>query len=116
MAFPCNQFGKQEPKPEAEIKTFVESKFNVKFPMFAKIDVNGAKTHPIYTFLKGCFPGDLTWNFSSKFLVDRNGIPVARFEKESWADVESAIVEKLKEKPSDDKTSGASDEKSKSSA
>lgn len=100
MGFPCNQFGGQEPKPESEILQFVRSKFNVKFPMFAKIDVTGANTHPVYKFLLDAFPGDITWNFAAKFLVDRNGVPVARFgRKDKWQDIEAAIIKALEAKP-----------------
>jgi len=95
MGFPCNQFGKQEPQSEAEIEAGVVQKYKVKFPMFAKINVNGANTHPVYKFLKACFPGDVTWNFSSKFLIDRNGVPVARFEKTSWEEIEKEVVKCL---------------------
>lgn len=99
FAFPCNQFGSQDPKPEPEIKEFVQKRFGVKFNMFSKINVNGDEAHPVYKFLKSCFPGDLTWNFSSKFLVNRSGIPIARFEKESWEAIDAAIAKALSEKP-----------------
>lgn len=98
MGFPCNQFGGQEPGDEATIKAFVEKNFQSKFPMFSKVDVIGKDTHPVYTFLKSCFPGEITWNFASKFLVDRNGVCVARFEKESWETIEGAIKELLEQK------------------
>jgi len=91
LGFPCNQFGAQEPKPEAEIKQFAESKFGVEFDMYSKCDVNGDNTHPVFTFLKGCFPGDITWNFAARFVVDKNGIPVKRLQKESWEDTEKII-------------------------
>jgi len=98
MGFPSNQFGGQEPWPEAKIKEFVQ-KYDVQFPMFAKIDVNGPNTHPVYALLKGAYPGDVTWNFSSKFVVDRNGVPVARFEKESFEEIEKFLQEQLQQKP-----------------
>ena len=77
LGFPCNQFGAQEPGTEAEIQNFCSTRFAVKFPMFAKIDVNGPQTHPLYAFLKRERPGlegkaDIEWNFA-KFLVDRKG-------------------------------------------
>src|SRR5580765_134307 len=77
LGFPCNQFGKQEPGQETEIKQFCESKYGVKFPLFAKIDVNGAKAHPLYAYLKKEEPGFLgsqaiKWNFT-KFLIDSKG-------------------------------------------
>jgi hypothetical protein len=60
LAFPCNQFGGQEPGTAAEIKATVRDELKATFPLFGKIDVNGANTHPVYTFLKKCFPGDIT--------------------------------------------------------
>ncbi|MDB6125522.1 MAG: glutathione peroxidase [Pedosphaera sp.] len=83
LGFPCNQFGTQEPGDESEIKTFCETSFGVKFPLFAKVEVNGPNTHPLYEFLKKEQPGilgttNVKWNFT-KFLVDRNGKPVKRF-------------------------------------
>ena len=83
LGFPCNQFGNQEPGTEGEIKKFCETKFGVRFPMFAKIDVNGASRDPLYAFLTSqeTAPdgaGDIQWNFA-KFLVDRRGQVVARF-------------------------------------
>lgn len=82
LGFPCNQFGQQEPGTSAEIKEFCSSKYNVTFPMFSKIDVNGANRHPLYVALAGKdspFPGDIKWNFS-KFLVGRDGKILKRFE------------------------------------
>lgn len=80
LGFPCNQFGSQEPGTEAEIKKFADG-YNVKFDMFSKIDVNGDDAHPLWKYLKkqqGGFMGDfIKWNFT-KFIVDKNGIPVAR--------------------------------------
>ena len=83
LGFPCNQFGTQEPGSEAEIKTFCETRYGVTFPMFAKIEVNGAARHPLYAFLteQPTQPdgrGDIQWNFS-KFLIDRSGNVAARF-------------------------------------
>lgn len=83
LAFPCNQFGAQEPGNEEEIKKFCSLNYNVTFPLFAKIDVNGSEASPLYTFLKESLPGFLgskaiKWNFT-KFLVDRTGIPYARY-------------------------------------
>lgn len=78
MAFPCNQFGKQEPGTNAEIKAFVQGKVPTLFPLFDKIDVNGPNESPVYTFLKSKFPGDIDWNFA-KFLVDRSGNVAARY-------------------------------------
>jgi len=83
LAFPSNDFGHQEPGTEAEIKSFVKREFGVTFPLFAKINVNGDKTHPLWVFLKEYKAGLLgttfiKWNFT-KFLCDRNGLPVERF-------------------------------------
>jgi glutathione peroxidase len=82
LGFPCNQFGEQEPGSNAEIKTFCYTNYHVTFPMFAKIDVNGAKRDPLYTTLAGKdspFPGNIKWNFS-KFLIGRDGTIVKRFD------------------------------------
>ena len=80
LAFPCNQFGGQEPGNNNEICTFV-SKKNVKFDMFAKIDVNGSKAHPLFVYLKrkqgGTLVDAIKWNFT-KFIIDKNGQPVER--------------------------------------
>ncbi|XP_076939183.1 glutathione peroxidase 1-like [Bidens hawaiensis] len=82
LAFPCNQFGAQEPGTNEEIVDFVCTKFKSEFPIFDKIDVNGENAAPVYEFLKtgfyGILGGDIQWNFS-KFLVDKNGIPVDRY-------------------------------------
>ncbi|HET7135811.1 MAG TPA: glutathione peroxidase [Casimicrobiaceae bacterium] len=83
LGFPCNQFGGQEPGSEAQIAQFCTSKYDVTFPMFAKIDVNGDKAAPLYRHLKHAKPGVLgteaiKWNFT-KFLVDRDGQVVARY-------------------------------------
>ena len=81
LGFPCNQFGKQEPGTAEQIREFCTSTYNVKFPMFAKIDVNGEKASPLYKYLTSAesgHPGNIKWNFE-KFLVDRNGKVVARF-------------------------------------
>ncbi|KDO33920.1 hypothetical protein SPRG_01799 [Saprolegnia parasitica CBS 223.65] len=78
LAYPCNQFGGQEPGTNAEIMAFV-AKFGVRFPLFEKADVNGEHTQEVYAFLKDRLPGDITWNFA-KFLVDRHGQPVKRYD------------------------------------
>lgn len=77
LGFPCNQFGQQEAGDEEQIKRFCCSHYEVSFPMFAKIEVNGARTHPLYRYLKQQQPGILgsegiKWNFT-KFLLDRLG-------------------------------------------
>lgn len=83
LGFPCNQFMGQEPGTEAEIKQFCQLKYDVTFPLFAKIEVNGAGAHPLYAHLKAQptkpdGPGEIGWNFA-KFLVDREGRVIARF-------------------------------------
>lgn len=92
LAFPCNQFLYQESGTCLAIKQFIK-KYNVEFPMFDKINVNGDDTHPVYKFLKSAFPGRITWNFSGKFFVDANGIPRAR-ANDNWNEIEQ-IVQKL---------------------
>ena len=81
LAFPCNQFGGQEPGSNEEIKKFAKG-YDVKFDMFSKIDVNGANADPLYVFLKNAKHGTLTnnikWNFT-KFLCDKHGVPVKRY-------------------------------------
>jgi len=80
-AFPCNQFGSQEPGTNAEIREFANG-YGVTFDMYAKINVNGSDAHPLYDFLKkkqgGTLGSFIKWNFS-KFLVDRHGVPVKRY-------------------------------------
>jgi len=82
FAFPCNQFGNQEPGTEQEIKLFAKQKYGVTFPLFAKVEVNGANAHPLWVFLRKAQPGmlgdSIKWNFT-KFLCDHNGIPVKRY-------------------------------------
>ena len=83
LGFPCDQFGHQEPGGEAEIEQFCTRNFGVTFPMFAKIEVNGANAHPLYTYLKSEKPGILgtgaiKWNFT-KFLVGSDGTVVKRY-------------------------------------
>ena len=83
LGFPCNQFGHQEPGDADAIRHFCSTKYDVTFPLFAKIDVNGADAHPLYKFLKHAAPGVLgseaiKWNFT-KFLVDRDGNVVRRY-------------------------------------
>jgi glutathione peroxidase len=99
LGFPCNQFGAQEPGNEAEILDFCTTKFNVSFPLFAKVDVNGENAAPLFTWLKGEKPGLLgieavKWNFS-KFLLDRQGKVVDRFAPMTKPEDLSAEIEKL---------------------
>jgi glutathione peroxidase len=83
LGFPCDQFGHQEPGDEAEIRQFCSTTYDVTFPLFAKIEVNGPRAHPLYQLLKSAQPGLLgteaiKWNFT-KFLVDRDGRVVQRY-------------------------------------
>ncbi len=83
LGFPCNQFGAQEPGTEKEIALFCETQFAVTFPLFSKIEVNGSGTHPLYAYLKAETPGteqgqEIGWNFA-KFLIGRDGKPIARY-------------------------------------
>ncbi len=81
LGFPCNQFGSQEPGDARQIETFCDRTYGVTFPMFAKIDVNGSKAHPLYEYLKsektGLLGSSIKWNFT-KFVVDRSGKVVGR--------------------------------------
>src|SRR5262252_8359418 len=103
MGFPANNFGGQEPGTNDEIKQFCTLKYKVSFPMFAKISVKGGDIHPLYKFLTSKetdpeFSGDISWNFN-KFLVDRNGKIIARFEtreKPEGEKVTQAIENALK--------------------
>jgi len=105
LGFPANNFGNQESGKESEIKEFCESKYKVKFPLFAKISVKGEDQHPLYNFLTSKetdpkFAGDITWNFN-KFLVDRKGNIVARFSSKDTPEsevVKQAIEKELKSK------------------
>src|ERR1700726_127235 len=84
LGFPCNQFGGQEPGDARRIEEFCSSQYDVTFPMFAKIDVNGSRAHPLYDYLKseksGLLGSSIKWNFT-KFLVDRAGKVVGRFAR-----------------------------------
>ncbi|MFA5596111.1 MAG: glutathione peroxidase [Pusillimonas sp.] len=83
LGFPCNQFGGQEPGDATEIRQFCDTRYRITFPMFEKVDVNGANAHPLFQWLKSARPGVLgseaiKWNFT-KFLVGRDGQVVARY-------------------------------------
>ena len=97
LGFPCNQFGAQEPGNAAEIATFCSTRYDVTFPIFSKIEVNGDNTDPLYGFLKHEAPGllgteSIKWNFT-KFLVDRAGKVVHRFAPETTPEaIEGDIV------------------------
>lgn len=83
LAFPCNQFGRQEPEDNAAIKSFCDLRYHISFPLFEKIEVNGKRAHPLYQWLKTACPGILgtaaiKWNFT-KFLIGRDGRVIQRY-------------------------------------
>lgn len=99
LGFPCNQFGAQEPGDADEIKNFCSLTYDVSFPMFAKVDVNGDDAHPLYKFLKKEEKGILgteaiKWNFT-KFLVDKNGNVVDRFAPQAKPEDLAKDIEKV---------------------
>ena len=99
LGFPCNQFGAQEPGDAAEIASFCSLTYDVKFPMFAKVDVNGPATHPLFAWLKATAPGllgsqGIKWNFT-KFLVARDGSRITRFAPLVKPEALRGEVEKL---------------------
>ena len=99
LGFPCNQFGAQEPGSEAEIGQFCLKNYGVTFPMFAKIEVNGEGAHPLYKYLKDAKPGVLgtegiKWNFT-KFLIGRDGEPVARYAPQTKPEELEEPIRKL---------------------
>jgi glutathione peroxidase len=99
LGFPCNQFGQQEPGNAEEIASFCRLTYDVKFPMFARIDVNGADAHSLYTWLtsqaKGLLGSEgIKWNFT-KFLVDRDGKVIDRYAPTTKPKAIRADIEKL---------------------
>ena len=99
LGFPCNQFGAQEPGTDEQIADFCERNFGVTFPLFSKIEVNGAETHPLFSHLKKEAPGllgseGIKWNFT-KFLVDREGNVVERFAPKTAPKELAKDIEKL---------------------
>jgi len=102
LAFPCNQFGGQEPGAAAEIRAFADAK-GATFPLFAKLDVNGFNTHPLFKDLKAqqgeFLSSDVKWNFA-KFLVDRDGTCVGRYGPQvPPSEIESDVVKLLDAAP-----------------
>ena len=100
LAFPCNQFGSQEPGTDEDIRGFCEHNYQVTFPLFSKIEVNGEGAHPLYKHLKASAGGLLTdaikWNFT-KFLVARDGQVLDRFAPFTKpSDIEEDVAEALK--------------------
>ena len=99
LGFPCNQFGAQEPGTADEIGAFCQKNYGVTFPVFAKVDVNGPNAHPLWRYLTQEKPGILgteaiKWNFT-KFLVNRDGIPVARYAPRDKPEALEKAIEKL---------------------
>ena len=99
LGFPCNQFGGQEPEGEAEIGAFCEKNFGVTFPLFAKVEVNGAGAHPLFQHLKKAAPGLLgteaiKWNFT-KFLIKKDGSVYKRYAPSTAPEELVADIEKL---------------------
>ena len=96
LDFPCNQFFRQAPGSDEEIHQFCTLRYNTTFPRFKKIEVNGKEESPLYTFLKAQIKGRIKWNFT-KFLVDKEGNVVKRFEPtDKPEDFENDIAELLK--------------------
>ncbi len=103
LGFPCNQFGSQEPGDEAQIAQFCSVNYDVTFPMFAKVEVNGSGAHPLFAYLKAEAPGILgteaiKWNFT-KFLVDRSGRVRRRFGSREEPDAIDGEVAALVSEP-----------------
>ena len=99
LAFPCNQFKQQEKGSDEEIKQFCDLRFNIKFPLFSKIDVNGDNTHPLFNFLKNQAPGILgskgiKWNFT-KFLINKEGNVIKRYAPTTKPEAIEADIEKF---------------------
>ena len=100
LGFPCNQFGKQEPGGVDDIEQTCRLNYGVSFPMFEKVEVNGAGAHPLFRYLKDELPGVLggriKWNFT-KFLIGRDGTPLTRFAPFTTPEkMETAILAALK--------------------
>mmetsp|Transcript_12687 Transcript_12687/g.15755 ORF Transcript_12687/g.15755 Transcript_12687/m.15755 type:complete len:109 (-) Transcript_12687:214-540(-) len=99
LAFPCNQFGRQEPGSNSQIQSFAQ-KYHAGFQLFAKVDVNGRNIHPVWKTLTDALPGKIKWNFE-KFLVGRDGIPVKRYPStisplEIEADIRELVFQHIK--------------------
>jgi glutathione peroxidase len=98
LAFPCDQFGHQEPGSNDEIQQFCQVNYGVTFPVFAKIEVNGEGSDPLYKYLREQKPGpqggDIQWNFT-KFVIDQNGEIVERFEPQTRPEDIRPAIEQL---------------------
>ena len=107
LGFPCNQFGSQDPGSQEEILTFCQTNYNVSFPMFSKIDVNGPHTHPLFHYLKKEAPGvmgskAIKWNFT-KFLIDKFGRIQKRFAPTTKPETIAQSIEALLHAPPENK-------------
>lgn len=103
LGFPCDQFGHQEPGADADIAAYCSLTWEVSFPMFSKVEVNGANAHPLFSHLKKAAPGilgseSIKWNFT-KFLIDRNGNVVERFGPKDEPASLAGDIEKLLAQP-----------------
>ena len=94
LDFPCNQFGHQAPGSDEEIAKFCSSRFGVTFPLFSKIEVNGDGACEVFKYLKSASKPDIKWNFT-KFLIDKNGNVVRRFEPTEGVEVVEEAVKEL---------------------
>lgn len=98
LGFPCNQFGNQEAGSADEIQEFCQLNYGVSFPMFEKIEVNGKNAHPIFEYLKSELKGfptsSVKWNFT-KFVIDKNGVPVKRFAPTAKPQKMEAYIQKI---------------------
>jgi glutathione peroxidase len=105
LGFPCNQFAHQEPGSEAEIKNFCSLTYDVTFPLFARIEVNGSGAHPLYEYLKKAQPGlfgseSIKWNFT-KFLIDRQGRVLKRYAPGDTPEQIEEALRKVVDSPGD---------------
>jgi len=101
LGFPCNQFGSQEPGSDEEISLFCSTKYDVTFPLFSKIKVNGPAAHPLFKFLTSSKPGllgseKIKWNFT-KFLINKSGEPIKRFSPQTTPEQLSSDITDLLE-------------------
>jgi glutathione peroxidase len=101
LAFPCDQFGHQEPGSDRKIRAFCETNYGIEFPLFSKVEVNGPNAHPLYQFLKsekgGLLGNNIKWNFT-KFLVDREGNVIERYAPMTTPQRIAPAIEELLEK------------------
>ena len=99
IGFPCNQFGRQEPKSNSDIKAFTRDKYKVTFQLMSKSDVNGDNTNEVYSWLKqrAGDTSDIGWNFARIYLVDRSGTKVQQFDGKNPSDLIGNIEELLAE-------------------